>query len=708
MSSNVRRREPPAAETLSGGARKGAAWARVEGSWELPAGQSWADHGDAGMLQIAYPRHMVGIHGPAALVGWAAQAPDWEGRPGWRIVVAAVLPGVTFAQAKRVVRASASSWARLGESGRGPPTVVGILQSPSMKGGGHNDEERECLAPYVGGGTSSSLGAGLHSVFLSLDTSRRGSQSLPVPLSLCVSGKDVMPTSTQILVYGAPGPRGVCHHYERRQLRLSAVDRSVPRGPDGHGFVAWAVFFINAAPFLSCALANAERELNGVNASASGNVGGGLTWVLRTWWATCETTLAAFARRLVESARSPKSFLALLCRWSALARIIVVKMNFLVGSSHYSERISAEEEALLGVCASLGLVSRKVVVLQDTLCGLVVGHLLFKFSTPVELTMVKALEWVEHVGIRESIASFLQNPGGMKLNGPLNASYYRLVEYILAIATQEGKFVRLTRILLTLTSWRNVALWIGSVCGASGLLAAAADLVGFLTWPITTLHVIFSFILRGQLYAWAWCLRVFQGKKWNVIRQRYYEGHEVRIEQRVIGTILFVINSLLLPTTLVYHLHSVVLRFACYNITRALLGLAVFISMAPLFVVGALFLRGARAAPQGIAVFPVVLDNPRLRPSWGLILKQMFHITRDDAHPVGNTVDGFESNHGNREISVPNLDPTYLYLLSLCAPLDMILTPMWASLRAECGPGPFSVIGRALFGQAIPLSPCHV
>ena len=712
----MRVREPPTTAALSCGSGAGAASVRVVGNVDLLGGQKWADPGNAGMLQVAFPRNLSWIQDPAVLVGWAAQAPDWEGRLGWRVAVAAVLPGFSHSKAEVMVQAAQRYSALLGDSGRKPPTIVGVIV-PSVEGkGGEARTTEETYAMYE------SLTGPCGGFYMVLGNSRRGALSFPLPLAIFVAGKDIVPTSTQILLYGAPGPRGVCHHYERQQLRLSASGPIVANGPCGHGFVAWAVFYINAAPILSRALTLAERARNSVEFTISKNhidYGGRFK---RVCWARAEQSLTKLAQELVDQASGPSTFLCVLCRWSAFARILLVKLRFLIASPQKGGRLSAEEEALVGICFRLGSASNQMAVAYDALLGLVLGLLLLRFSGTVEMVVIQSLEWLEHVGIRESVASFLQNPGGMKLNGPLNAEYSCLVDYVLKVATEVGELIQLPRMELGGNSWSHLALSIGCSFGASGLLAASADLVGILTWPITLLHAIFSLVLRFQIAAWSWCLRVFQGKKWNVIRQRYYEGHEVRIEQRVIGTILFVINSLLLPTTLVYHLHAVVLRLACYGLARSLLGLAIFIATAPFLAVMAVYVRGAKAAPQGIAIFPInfVMEGERqsIRPDKNRTSDVMKSRSRapsaalgqDNAH--GRKLIGVPSAASHNgpligEATMPNLDPTYLILHSLCAPVQGILAPMWKNLHAECGPGPFSALSRALVGRhQIPISPC--
>ncbi|CAA2969042.1 N-acetylglucosaminyl-phosphatidylinositol biosynthetic gpi1-like [Olea europaea subsp. europaea] len=95
------------------------------------------------------------------------------------------------------------------------------------------------------------------------------------------------------------------------------------------------------------------------------------------------------------------------------------------------------------------------------------------------------------------------------------------------------------------------------------LLAAALiiDVISLVTTHVWTLHMFLSLVYSQQIQAIAALWRLFRGKKWNSLRQRL-DSYDYSVEQHVVGSLLFTLLLLLLPTTSAFYIFFTILKTA--------------------------------------------------------------------------------------------------------------------------------------------------
>ncbi|PIA40848.1 hypothetical protein AQUCO_02400120v1 [Aquilegia coerulea] len=96
----------------------------------------------------------------------------------------------------------------------------------------------------------------------------------------------------------------------------------------------------------------------------------------------------------------------------------------------------------------------------------------------------------------------------------------------------------------------------------SGLTVPAAliiDMIMLTTLHVSTLHWLISLLYSHQIKSLAALWRLFRGRKWNPLRQRF-DSYDYTVKQHVIGSLLFTPLLLLLPTTSVFYIFFTILN----------------------------------------------------------------------------------------------------------------------------------------------------
>jgi hypothetical protein len=109
--------------------------------------------------------------------------------------------------------------------------------------------------------------------------------------------------------------------------------------------------------------------------------------------------------------------------------------------------------------------------------------------------------------------------------------------------------VRYQAFLLWFTLW---TLALSAPLGLSTLLALSSDLLALATCHVSLLHWLASLAYSAQLRALAALWHLFRGRKLNPLRHRV-DSFECTVEQVVVGSLLFTLLLLLLPTTWAYY-----------------------------------------------------------------------------------------------------------------------------------------------------------
>jgi phosphatidylinositol glycan class Q protein len=145
-------------------------------------------------------------------------------------------------------------------------------------------------------------------------------------------------------------------------------------------------------------------------------------------------------------------------------------------------------------------------------------------------------------------------PAGFKLNSALDQFLGEFFLYLINIWSAYLQAV-VAPILPIVVSF--IALT--SCLGFSVLLALSADMLSLMTFHIYCFYVFAAKIYSVQVYALGSLWRLFTGKKWNVLRNRI-DSYEYKVDQLLLGTLLFTVLLFLLPTVAMYYLVFSLLR----------------------------------------------------------------------------------------------------------------------------------------------------
>ena len=193
--------------------------------------------------------------------------------------------------------------------------------------------------------------------------------------------------------------------------------------------------------------------------------------------------------------------------------------------------------------------SKLAVILIDIIVGLVVGLVLFNFSSRSAFVLRflhRGFNILHMDVLTESTVWLMGVPAGLKLN-------VKLTEWL-------G-----TNVLAVLDLWNlvttqlaalepTIVILIGS-CGALGssfVLAVLVDLVHCVTAHILLIYFAFAKVHAFMLYAISSLSYLFRGKKRNVLRRRI-DTLVCSLEQLLLGTLMFTMLVFLFPTFAVYY-----------------------------------------------------------------------------------------------------------------------------------------------------------
>lgn len=101
----------------------------------------------------------------------------------------------------------------------------------------------------------------------------------------------------------------------------------------------------------------------------------------------------------------------------------------------------------------------------------------------------------------------------------------------------------------------------GILFGSTVAAALIIDAISLVTAHVLTLHSFLSLVYSQQIHAIAALWRLFRGRKWNSLRQRL-DSYDYSVEQHVVGSLLFTLLLLLLPTTSAFYIFFTILKTA--------------------------------------------------------------------------------------------------------------------------------------------------
>ena len=187
-----------------------------------------------------------------------------------------------------------------------------------------------------------------------------------------------------------------------------------------------------------------------------------------------------------------------------------------------------------------------------------------------------AINWV--IDMQKWLLSW---PGGLKLNSELGTFLSNLFEWmILAWNATEQDIIQYWPILIYMTA-------ILGIFGATFVISAFEDLIRLFTLHLRLIYMISARIFNWSLFTLKSTFNLFQGKKWNPLRQRV-DSAQYELDQFLMGTIIFTLFMFLLPTISVFYLFYGIVNLILLLTQGILEFLLIFLNHFPLF---ALMLR---------------------------------------------------------------------------------------------------------------------
>ncbi|CAL5423145.1 unnamed protein product [Camellia sinensis] len=136
------------------------------------------------------------------------------------------------------------------------------------------------------------------------------------------------------------------------------------------------------------------------------------------------------------------------------------------------------------------------------------------------------------------------------------------------------------------------------VFGLTTPAALIIDMILLATLHVSTLHWLISHLYSHQIQAITALWRLFRGRKWNPLRQRY-DSYDYTVEQHIVGSLLFTPLLLLLPTTSVFYIFFTIMKTTISFICIAVEFIISVIHATPYIKIFLWFVR-PRRFPSGI------------------------------------------------------------------------------------------------------------
>ncbi|KAF9616194.1 hypothetical protein IFM89_028970 [Coptis chinensis] len=195
-------------------------------------------------------------------------------------------------------------------------------------------------------------------------------------------------------------------------------------------------------------------------------------------------------------------------------------------------------------------------VAVDILLGNAVGFTLLLHADTACSWVLALLHDITNSWLRSGCVWLMGVPAGFKLNTELAG--------ILGV-------ISLNAIQIWSTLWIYVAFLFryfitglalsGIIFGLTVPAALIVDMIMLATSHVSTLHRLISLIYSHQMKSLAALWRLFRGRKWNPLRQRF-DSYDYTVKQHVVGSLLFTPLLLLLPTTSVFYIFFTILKTA--------------------------------------------------------------------------------------------------------------------------------------------------
>ncbi|CAG8491310.1 14391_t:CDS:10 [Funneliformis caledonium] len=212
-------------------------------------------------------------------------------------------------------------------------------------------------------------------------------------------------------------------------------------------------------------------------------------------------------------------------------------------------------------------------VANDIIIGLTIGSFLANNCEYVANLILK--DYLDHYTIEKlvSMIDWLMGwPAGLKLNSELDRFLGEL--FLRLIDLWKGP--------LTPTIIGIIGL--SGMFGGSMVISLLSDFLSFMTIHIYLFYMVAAKIFNWQLTILYSLFNLFQGKKWNTLRNRI-DSCDYDLDQLLLGTILFTLLTFLFPTVVVYYATFAASRVAVIFLQAVMETLLAFLNHFPLFAI---------------------------------------------------------------------------------------------------------------------------
>ncbi|RGB43993.1 N-acetylglucosaminyl transferase component-domain-containing protein [Rhizophagus diaphanus] len=218
-------------------------------------------------------------------------------------------------------------------------------------------------------------------------------------------------------------------------------------------------------------------------------------------------------------------------------------------------------------------------VANDIIIGLTIGSFLVNNSEYVANIILR--DYLDRYTIEKlvSMIDWLMGwPAGLKLNSELDSFlgelFLRLIELWKDCA---GIIGPLTPSIIGI-------IGLSGIFGGSMVLSLLSDFLSFMTIHIYLFYMVAAKIFNWQLTILYSLFNLFQGKKWNTLRNRI-DSCDYDLDQLLLGTILFTLLTFLFPTVVVYYATFATSRVAVIFLQAVMETLLAFLNHFPLFAI---------------------------------------------------------------------------------------------------------------------------
>lgn len=194
----------------------------------------------------------------------------------------------------------------------------------------------------------------------------------------------------------------------------------------------------------------------------------------------------------------------------------------------------------------------------------------------------------------KNILSWLMNsPGGIKLNNELCVFLGDFFRWII-------EFWNATLISFMKPHYAQIIHFIGlcSMFGATFGIAVFSDILSIMTFHIYCFYIASAKIYHGQLSAIRSLFRLFMGQKRNILRRRI-DSNNYELDQLLLGTLLFISLSFLVPTVLIFYITFTITSVIILGITALMEIAMASLNHFPLFIL-LLRLKDYKRVPRGV------------------------------------------------------------------------------------------------------------